>query len=169
MIKKILLAVVVILIIIQFFRPKKNINEGPQANNIETKFAMPADVKTVLQKACYDCHSNNTTYPWYNNIQPVAFWLSLHVNEGKRKLNFDEFTNLPLYRQYKKLDEITEQMKESEMPLSSYTWIHKNAILTDAEKQAANTWVTSSRAAMEAAYPKDSLQRPKGQEPPKKD
>lgn len=168
MLKKILLILLVVFVIIQFIHPKKNISDGPQANNIETKFSIPADVKTILQKACYDCHSNNTKYPWYNKVQPVAWWLANHVDEGKGKLNFDEFTNTPLRRQYHKLEEVEEQIKEGEMPLRSYTIIHKEAVLTDAEKNAVYAWVASARAAMEAAYPKDSLIKPKGAPQPSK-
>ena len=166
MIKKILIALLVIFVIIQFFRPSKIISAGQQANNIETKYAVPADVKIILEKACYDCHSNNTQYPWYNNIQPVAWWLKRHVDEGKRELNFDEFTNTALRRQYHKLEEVEEQVKEGEMPLPSYTWIHKNAILTDVEKNALYAWVSSTRAGMEAKYPIDSLVKPKGAQQP---
>lgn len=166
MLKKILLVLLVIFIIIQFFHPAKNQSSGPQANNIETKYTVPADVKAILQKACYDCHSNNTKYPWYNNIQPVAWWLADHVKDGKKELNFDEFANTPLRRQYHKLEEAEEQIKEGEMPLKSYTLIHKDAILTDAEKTAVYNWIGSVRANMEATYPKDSLVRPKGVQPP---
>ena len=112
MLKKILLVLLAILIIIQFIHPKKNTSEGPQANNIEAKHPIQADVKAIFQKACYDCHSNNTKYPWYNNIQPVAWWLGRHVDEGKGKINFDEFTNKPLRYQYHKLEEVEEQVKE---------------------------------------------------------
>lgn len=160
MLKKIVLILIAVLIIIQFIHPKKNTSEGPQANNIGTKYPIPADVKKILEKACYDCHSHNTKYPWYNKIQPVAWWLAHHIDEGKRKFNFDEFTNTPLRRQYHKLEEAAEQVKEGEMPLPSYTWIHKDAILTDAEKNAIYTWINSTRAAMEATYPKDSLVKP---------
>ncbi len=167
MIKKILLVLLVIFIVIQFIHPKKNINEGQQANNIEVKYAVPADVKNVLQKACYDCHSNNTTYPWYNNIQPVAWFLAKHVKDGKKELNFDEFVNTPLRRQYHKLEEVEEQVKEGEMPLKSYTIIHKDAVLTDTEKNALYAWVASTRSAMEAAYPIDSLKKPASAQPSK--
>lgn len=153
------------LIIIQFIHPKKNMNDGPQANNIETKYQVPADVKTILEKACYDCHSNNTQYPWYSKIQPVAWWLNDHINEGKRKLNFDEFTNTPLRRQYHKLEEM---VKEGEMPLPSYTWIHKDAILTNAEKNILYTWVNTTRTTMETTYPKDSLVKPNSASQPEK-
>lgn len=159
MLKKILLALLAIFVIIQFFRPAKNQSAGPHANNIETKYAVPADVKNILERACYDCHSNNTKYPWYNNIQPVAWWLSAHVKDGKEELNFDEFTNKSTRFQYRKLEEVEEQVREGEMPLPSYTIIHKDAILTEAEKNALYAWAASARAGIEAVNPIDSLVR----------
>jgi len=159
MLRKILLLLLVIFVIIQFFRPAKNLSDVFQANNIETKYPASAEVKATLQKACYDCHSNNTKYPWYSNIQPVAWWLNKHIKDGKKELNFDEFTNYDQRRQYHKLEEIEEQMKEGGMPLKSYTLIHKEAILTDAERDAIYAWIAAARADMEVAYPKDSLVR----------
>ncbi|MFN8242905.1 MAG: heme-binding domain-containing protein [Ferruginibacter sp.] len=159
--KKILLVLLLAFIVIQFFRPAKNIAAGPEAyaKDISTIHAVPADVQTILKKACNDCHSNNTVYPWYNNIQPVAWWLANHVKEGKRELNFSEFANYSPRRQYIKLDEVNKLVKNGEMPLSSYTWIHKDAKLTDAEKLTIANWVTTIRDSMAAIYPKDSLER----------
>src|SRR6187402_2812068 len=91
------------LVLIQFFRPTKNIHEGDQPNAISKKFQVSADVKIILDKACMDCHSNNTRYPWYNNIQPVAWWLNNHVVDGKRHLNLTTFTASPLAVQNHKL------------------------------------------------------------------
>lgn len=148
------------LIVIQFFRPKKNINPGDQSNAIEKKFAVPPDVKNILDKACNDCHSNNTRYPWYNNIQPVAWWLADHVNDGKRELNFDEFIMRRPRFQYNKMKQTIDLVKKEEMPLDSYTWIHKDAILTDEEKTKIYDWANSVMNALEAQYPIDSLKRP---------
>ena len=161
MTKKILIALLIVLIVIQFFRPSGNIDKGVQANNIETRHAVPADVKNILHRACFDCHSNNTKYPWYSKMQPVAWWLAAHIEDGKKELNFDEFSNRPLRYQYHKLEETEEQVKEGSMPLPSYTIIHKDAILTDAEKKALYDWVADTKAKMEATYPMDSLIRKK--------
>ena len=161
MFKKILVFLLAVLIVIQFFKPKKNIQEGIAANHISTQYAIPDDVAPILEKACYDCHSNNTRYPWYNNIQPVAWWLNNHVQEGKRELNFSEFTNRPLRMQYHKIDEAIDQVKKGEMPLNSYTWVHKDAILTDAEKEKLIGWAQSVMDSMKARYPIDSLIRKK--------
>lgn len=138
--KKILLTIVAILVIIQFIRPTRNEAEGAQPNSLAQHYTVPDNIKPILDKACNDCHSNKTVYPWYANIQPVGWWLQNHVNDGKRHLNFDEFSSYPPKRQQKKLDEVIEQIKKGEMPLDSYTWIHKNAILTDQEKQSLTNW-----------------------------
>lgn len=161
MLKKILLFLSAVLIIIQFIHPKKNQSEGPQTHYIGNGNAIPAHVRTILAKACNDCHSNNTRYPWYSYTQPTDWWLTNHVNEGKKELNLDEFTNRSLRYQYHKLEEIAEQVKEGKMPIKSYTWLHKDAILTDVEKNALITWADAYREDMEAKYPMDSLVRKK--------
>jgi len=160
MIKKILIVLLIALIIIQFFHPKKNQASGTQANYIGNAFAIPADVQGILKKACNDCHSNNTVYPWYSKIQPVDWWLDNHVQEGKKGLNFDEYTNRRLRYQFHKMEEVVDQVKKGEMPLDSYTWIHKDAILSDAEKTALINWAEGIQDQMKAKYPIDSLIRP---------
>ena len=157
MIKKIGLGLLICLVIIQFIRPAKNTNTIDASKQITAVAAVPENVNVIIKKACNDCHSNNTTYPWYSNIQPVYFWLNHHINEGKEEINFDEFANYRLRRQYKKMQEIIEQLKENEMPLSSYIIIHKNAILTNAEKTAITSWATLVMDSMKAKYPIDSL------------
>lgn len=157
--KIILITLLVILIVIQFFHPRKNISSAQSPNDIAVLYHEPDNVRTILNKACNDCHSNNTRYPWYSNIQPVAWWLDDHVQEGKHELNFNEFGTYSLRRQYHKLEEVTEQVKEGEMPMSSYTLIHADARLTDQEKAALTGWADSIRAIMKAKYPVDSLVR----------
>ena len=148
------------LLVIQFSHPKKNIHEGDQPNAISKKFQVSADVKIILDKACMDCHSNNTRYPWYNNIQPVAWWLNDHVIDGKKELNFDEYiTRRPRF-QYRRMEQTIDLVKKKEMPLDSYTWVHKDAILSDDEKTKLYDWAKSIMNALEAQYPIDSLKRP---------
>ncbi|WP_119080514.1 heme-binding domain-containing protein [Chitinophaga alhagiae] len=154
-------ALLAILVVIQFFRPARNTAAVPSANDISTAYAVPAEVSTILGKACNDCHSNNTTYPWYASVQPVAWWLAKHVNDGKRHLNFSEFTAYPLARQFHKLEETVEMVNEKEMPLNSYTIIHTNATLTDAERKLLVNWCESIKDTMRARYPADSLVRKK--------
>jgi Haem-binding domain len=166
--KRLFLVLLAGFVIIQFFRPGKNTATGSSPNDITAKYAVPADVQQILKTSCYDCHSNNTVYPWYSNIQPVAWWLKDHIDEGKRELNFSEFAAYRIGRQYRKLEEINKEVKEGEMPLSSYTLIHKDAKLSDAQKLAIAGWVTALRDSIKAQYPEDSLKRPQGNRPPVK-
>lgn len=156
-----MLVLLAILVIIQFIHPKKNKTEGPQANYIGNHYAVPADVKGILEKACNDCHSNNTRYPWYAYIQPVHWWLDKHVKDGKKEVNFDEYGNRPPRYQYKKMKEIIEQVKEGEMPLNSYTWTHTDAKLTQSEKEALTGWAQAVMNDLKSRYPIDSLEKKK--------
>ena len=156
-----MLVLLAVLVIIQFIHPKKNKAEGVQPNYIGNTFAITADVKTILAKACYDCHSNNTRYPWYANLQPLHWWLEKHIKNGKKEINFDDYTNKSLRYQYHKMEEVIEQVKEGEMPLNSYTWIHKDAKLTTEEKAKITGWAQSVLDTMKATYPIDSLIRKK--------
>ena len=164
--KRFFLFLLIVFIVIQFFRPAKNRSEGISPNDISTKYTIPQDVLTSLKTSCYDCHSNNTRYPWYNNIQPVAWWLAGHIKDGKKDLNFSEFTSYRIGRQYTKLEQINNLVKKDEMPLESYTWIHKDAILNQQQKLAIANWVTSLRDSMKAQYPADSLKRPQKPQQP---
>ena len=148
-------------IVIQFFHPAKNQAEGISNNDITKLYAVPADVQTILKTSCYDCHSNNTAYPWYNNIQPVAWFLDDHVKEGKKHLNFSEFATYRIGKQYKKLEEVNGEVKDGEMPLDNYLWIHRDAALNDQQKLTLANWVNAVRDSIKANYPADSLVRKK--------
>ncbi|MEI6410062.1 MAG: heme-binding domain-containing protein [Bacteroidota bacterium] len=155
-VKNILIGLLVILVIIQFIKPAKN-QSNDQTHHISTKYPVPENVEAILKVACYDCHSNNTVYPWYANFQPVAWWLADHINEGKRELNFSTFTTRKIAVQNHKLDEIIKNVKEGEMPLNSYTWIHSDARLTDEQRGIITNWAQSLMDTIKAHYPADSL------------
>ncbi len=135
-----LIAIAVVFIIIQFFRPEKNISDQPSVNAIEKHYEVPENVDALLRASCYDCHSNNTVYPIYNNIQPVAWWLADHVNEGKEDLNFDEFNAYTDKKKKKKLSKIIKTIEEGEMPLTSYTLIHTKTKLSQEQQNAIKDW-----------------------------
>ncbi|MGN6416585.1 MAG: heme-binding domain-containing protein [Pseudobacter sp.] len=143
--KKFFWLLLLALVIIQFFRPEKNIAATTATTDIATKYTVPADVNAILQKACNDCHSNNTNYPWYSNIQPMAWWLASHVKDGKRHLNFSTFTSYSYKRADHKMEEVIEMVEKNEMPLASYTWAHKDAKLTEAEKNTLINWARQVR------------------------
>jgi hypothetical protein len=163
MLRTIALLALAALGIIQFFRPERNNgNTGNVSPNyIAKSVSLSPSTETILKTSCYDCHSNATVYPWYADVQPVAWWLDDHIKEGKKELNFDEFASYSLRKQYHKLEEVSEMVKEGEMPLASYTRIHQNAVLSDLQKNELATWSDQSRKEMEQKYPMDSLIRKK--------
>ncbi|HEV7781908.1 MAG TPA: heme-binding domain-containing protein [Chitinophagaceae bacterium] len=161
MFRKILLVLLAALVIIQFIHPKKNKTGGVQPNFIGNSFAIPADVRSIMAKACNDCHSNNTRYPWYSRLQPVDWWMNGHVKNGKKGINYDEYINKSLRYQFHKMEETIGMVKEGKMPLNSYTWTHRDARLTEAEKNALISWANSVMDTMRAKYPVDSLIRKK--------
>jgi hypothetical protein len=157
--KKVLaLSVVGLLVVIQFIRPERNLSND-NTFHVSTRYAIPDGVKASLQAACNDCHSNSTRYPWYSNVQPVAWWLNSHVTEGKRHLNLSVFTSRPIAYQNHKFEEIVEMVEEGEMPLPSYTLLglHAEARLTDAQRAELVTWAKSQMDTLKANYPPDSL------------
>lgn len=155
-IKPVLIGLLVIFLLAQFIRPARNLSND-QTNSLTTKYPVPEPVQTILKTTCYDCHSNYTVYPWYANIQPVASWLADHVKEGKGELNFSEFTTRKIAVQNKKFGEIIEMVQEGEMPMSSYTLIHRDAILSDAQQKLLTDWAQSMKDTLKAQYPADSL------------
>ncbi|HXR83863.1 MAG TPA: heme-binding domain-containing protein [Hanamia sp.] len=159
-IRIILIVLLILFVLIQFIRPEKNSGIEITQNEINAKFSVPENVQQILNVSCYDCHSNTTKYPWYWNIQPGAWVLSNHFNEGKRHLNFSIFSTYPANRQYKMFKEIDEQVKNGDMPLGSYTLIHRDAILNANQKQSVENWAQTSMKGMEQKYPADSLKRP---------
>ena len=129
---KVLLAAFIIL---QFFRIDKTNPPVDKNSDFLTLKKTPENVATLVKSACYDCHSNETVYPWYAKVQPFGWFLKDHIDEGRRELNFSTFASYEPRRQAKKLDEAAEQIENGGMPLESYTLIHKEAKLTAEQKK----------------------------------
>jgi hypothetical protein len=145
-IKRILISGFIILLLLQLYQPARNLDYGQVLPIHFTKiYNVPYPVKTILQTSCYDCHSNNTMYPWYSYIQPARMLLESHIKEGKENLNFSEFDNYSKRKQGNKLDRIIKQIKADEMPLGSYTFIHRNANLTKENKALLLRWMERTR------------------------
>ncbi len=137
----------------QFYRPARNITFGQDVTADFIKvYNVPKNIAVILRTSCYDCHSNNTNYPWYSNIQPVGLFMENHINEGKEDLNFNEYGNYSKRRQNSKLEAISKEIKQNEMPLASYTLIHKNAILSNAQKQEVLTWIKKAKDSLSSKY-----------------
>ncbi len=139
--KIILLVLLAVLVGIQFIPTGLNKGNVVSAKDISQVYPMPSRVEGILKNSCYDCHSNNTSYPWYNKIQPVAWYLGNHIAEGKKELNFNEFGSYSRRRQRSKLKAVANQIQDGEMPLKTYTFIHRDAKLTKEEKTMILNWV----------------------------
>ena len=147
--KKILLIVLVVFIVIQFFQPARNTNGQVLPTDISNVIPMPENVESLLQAACYDCHSNQTRYPWYTYVQPVGWIMAGHIKDGKKDLNFSEFGAYSNRKQQSKLKSIISQIKDDEMPLYSYTIMHKDARLSKEEKELIIDWAQNAKDSLE--------------------
>lgn len=139
--KIILFAILVVFIVIQFIQPAHNENGQVLQTDISNYYHIPDNVQALLKNACYDCHSNNTVYPWYAYIQPVAWLLEQDIKKGKEKLNFNEFSSYSRRRRTSKLKNIEDRIKDGTMPLRSYNWMHKNSRLTKEHKTLLIDWI----------------------------
>lgn len=144
-IKKVLLALVILLIIAQFLGPEKNNGNIASIDAFYAETNPPEDVKLILKNACFDCHSNVTRYPWYNSITPLNYWLNHHIEEGKEHFNVSNWEGNSIKRKDHKFEELIEEVEEGKMPLNSYTWTHADAKLTPEQVNALITWAKQVR------------------------
>lgn len=142
-IKIIILILFILAIAIQFIQPARNQNGQANQTSITQIYQVPEQVQMILRVSCYDCHSNNTRYPWYANIQPGAWLLASHIKKGKNELNLDEFGSYSKRRQQSKLKSIVSSIDDGTMPLFSYTLIHKDAIMSEVDKLRIQKWANS--------------------------
>jgi hypothetical protein len=152
-VNKILLAILIVLIVIQFIQPARNKSRQVLPTDMATMYKMPDTVQAVLKTTCYDCHSNNTNYPWYTYVQPVGWLLANHIRNGKEELNFSEFGSYTARRQRSKLKAIANQVKDGDMPLYSYTMMHKDARLTREQKKLIIDWAQKTKDSLEQNNP----------------
>jgi hypothetical protein len=147
LILKIVIALIVVAVVaIQFFRIDKTNPAIVQAETLEANATVPDNVRGILERSCNDCHTNKSVYPWYSNFQPFGWFLKNHIDDGRKHLNFSQFGTLAGKRKIKKLEEVCEQLESKEMPLPSYLWIHRDAVLTDAERKTLCDWANVEKA-----------------------
>lgn len=127
--------VVAIVLVIQVIPVERNVSTVQPGQSFEKTEKVPANVAAILKVSCYDCHSNNTRYPWYSVLQPGAWFMTRHIKKGKEELNFDEFNNYSKRRKKAKIKSIISQIEKDEMPLKSYRMMHGNARLSADEKK----------------------------------
>jgi len=145
--KKVLKWVFILLVlgvvVIQFFRPDRVSINQMTADDINNKLQVPGNVQGILKRSCYDCHSNQTYWPWYSNIAPVSWLVADDVNNGRKKMNFSEWGKQTQSKQEKRLQDIYDQVSQGDMPLPKYLIIHKDAKLSQSDKDAILGWITS--------------------------
>lgn len=149
--KKIGIVLLIVLIGMQFYRPEKNTAEGDYVAAFEAETKPSPEVKQLLETTCYDCHSDNTNYPWYNNVAPISYWMDHHIEEGKEHLDFSDWGNYTVKKKDHKLEEVVEYVENGEMPLREYTWTHKEARLTEDQKRLLMDWAKEVRSQYQIA------------------
>ena len=129
------LVLLVVLVGLQFFPARSNQNTIVPSTDFVKTYKVPEQVAQMLYTSCYNCHSNNTDYPWYSRVQPVGWFLENHISKGKEELNFSEFGSYSGRRQQSKLTSMISQVEDDKMPLASYTFIHSDARLSAVNKK----------------------------------
>jgi hypothetical protein len=143
--KKIFWGLLILFIAIQFVRPARNKSERILSTDMTKIYSVPDSVLTIFKTACYDCHSNNTRYPWYSNVQPGGWLLASHIKNGRSALNFSEFGSYSQRKQTSKLKAIVNSLNDGTMPLKSYTLIHADARLSKDEKTLIINWAAGQK------------------------
>lgn len=143
--KKLGLAILIVLVLAQFFGPELNEGDIASVDTFLIDTNPPDEVKMILKESCFDCHSSHTRYPWYNKITPVNYWLAEHVKDGKKHFNVSLWEEYSNKKKDHKLEELIEEVKTKEMPLPSYTWTHGEADLTQDQIAAVVDWAKQVR------------------------
>jgi hypothetical protein len=158
MIRKILKITAIILVVAfiigQFIRPDFTNPPVIQAETLQASTEVPADVQQILTRSCTDCHSNETKYPWYSKITPSNWFLKDHIDEGRRELNFSVWNTYKPEKKLKKLDELCEQVELGEMPLPSYLWLHRDAVMAEGDAARLCEWSKAEQAKINGSNPK---------------
>jgi hypothetical protein len=136
-----LLVIIVAFVGIQFFQPPKNTSSVTESDIFVQLQDIPAEIKEVFTSSCYDCHSNNTNYPWYGRIAPVSWMLNKHIIAGKEELNFSEFGNLSTRKKIGALTDVCDVITDGSMPLESYLKLHKDAVLSQEQIDIICGWI----------------------------
>lgn len=130
----ILLIIITLFVAIQFIPVKTN---NPPAMS---DFSGPENIEAILQRSCYDCHSNLTHWPWYSQVAPISWIISHDVQEGREYLNFSNWDSLTPKKQAHKIEEIWTEIAKGDMPLKRYLFLHRVARLSTADKEAVKNW-----------------------------
>jgi len=135
----------------QLVRPAKTNPASDESRAIQSHVEINSEVSDILRRACYDCHSNATKWPWYSRVAPVSWLIVSDVNDGRRHLNFSEWAAYDRSKAAKKMHEIDEEVSIKAMPISSYTLLHPEARLSDQERTIVTDWAKAESKRLELA------------------
>lgn len=145
------IGIVIILCVIQVVRPDRTNPAVDRGKTLQANAQVPPEVQAIFERSCYDCHSNQTKWPWYTNVAPVSWFVADHVKDGREELSFSEWGAYPPKKADHKLEEICEMVEKGEMPLESYLILHSGAKLSESDKQSLCNWAKAERARMGVA------------------
>jgi Haem-binding domain len=145
--KRTLLVLAAALVVAQFVGPKRTNPPTDPAKTLTQKTPIPADVDAILTRSCRNCHSNETKWPWYSHVAPVSWAVIRDVNEGRAHMNLSEWTHTA-EEGADLLDSACKQVRRGSMPMASYTWIHRSAVLSDADKKTLCRWTADAADAL---------------------
>lgn len=150
MIRNILIILLILFLAFQFIRPARNNGMASSEKDIAHYVQVPDTVMNILKNSCYDCHSNHTNYPWYTNLNPAGLWMRQHIIYGKKSINFSDLSGFTKKKIVHRLGDIDEQIEKKEMPLPSYTFIHRGARLDSGQIRLLKAWTDSARKELAA-------------------
>jgi len=141
---------IVVIIAIQLIRPERTNPIADPQLAVDRQMSLPPSVLAILQRSCFDCHSNQTRWPWYSNIAPVSWLVAKDVRDGRRHLNFSEWGSYNQKRRASKLGDIADEVDRGDMPDSKYLIIHRDAVLSAADKDIVLAWAGQAADSLKA-------------------
>jgi Haem-binding domain len=154
--KRLGLGAFVVFVVIQLVPIKR---DDPPVNPALALNAPPA-VTAILRQSCYDCHSDQTVWPWYAHVAPVSWFVTHHVNHARAKMDFSHWYAYSVSRQQDYLDQIKDAVTYGWMPLSSYLWIHRDAVLSPAQADTVADWAGNLADSLDSSPPAPSAPKP---------
>jgi hypothetical protein len=152
-VKRVLIALVVIFLLLQFVRPARTNPAFDPKQSIFATGKVPVDVKAIVDRSCNDCHTNTVTWPWYSNVAPASWPVVWDVEDGRKELNLSTWGTGTPRRQAHKLEELCDQVRDGKMPPKKYLFAHRSAKLSESDRGRLCDWAEAFRAEIIAAHP----------------
>lgn len=144
--KVVFIALLIILLAMQLYRPQLNNSPYRDVEVFEAETVVNPEIRTILENKCYDCHSNQTVYPWYAQVAPVSIWIDGHIEEGREHFDVSDWASYDAEKKDHKLEELIEEVEEGKMPLPSFTWIH--GTISTEERDMLLRWAREARVSL---------------------